>query len=391
MNPTTTDDPLWMRRALALAARGLGYVEPNPMVGCVLVRDGKLLGEGYHHRFGGPHAEINALASLPQADLAAGATAYVTLEPCCHTGKTPPCTTALIAARIARVVVATQDPFPRVDGGGLHILRQAGIQVDVGPLGGEAKELNEAYFKRLRTGMPWVIAKWAMTIDGKIATRTGSSQWITGTLARQAVHHLRGRVDAIIVGAGTVAADDPTLTARPPTIPGKAGVANPLVPRRATRIVFANRRLPSLSSRLVQTIDDAPLMIVTSAIASRGKSRLERLRSAGAEVWVVDDSQQPSDAVVALLGELGKRQMTNVLVEGGSNLLSSFMAADQIDEIHAHVATKIVGGDTAPGPIGGQGFANISDAPRFSLHASERLDDDLRIVSKRIRNGDAST
>src|SRR5690606_10988967 len=268
----TETDRMWMRRALELAAGGRGYVAPNPMVGCMIVRDGAIVGEGFHGRFGGPHAEVEALRSLADPALARGATAYVTLEPCCHIGKTPPCSDALITAGVARVVVALQDPFPRVSGGGLAQLRAAGIEVEVGVLQNEAEQLSAAYLKRLRSGRPWVIAKWAMTLDGRIATKTGDSQWISGEVSRGKVHRLRGLVDGVVVGAGTVAADDPVLTARPPG------------PRTATRIVVAGSRLPGLDSRLIRTLDEAPLLIVTPSTVSQ--AAIEPLAAAGAEMLV---------------------------------------------------------------------------------------------------------
>src|SRR5438309_708949 len=216
-----------MRQAHALAARGRGFVEPNPLVGAVVLdAAGKLAGEGWHQKSGGPHAEVHALEAA--GERARGGTLVVTLEPCCHWGKTPPCTDAILRAGVRRVVAAMADPFPQVAGGGLKVLRDAGLEVRVGLCEREAKRLNAAYLKLLRTGRPWVHAKWAMTLDGKIATGTGESKWITGEAARARVHELRGRMDAIIVGKGTLLADDPLLTARPPG------------PRPATRVVLTS-------------------------------------------------------------------------------------------------------------------------------------------------------
>src|SRR5688500_6693810 len=210
-----TADERGMRQALALATRGRGAVEPNPMVGAVVLSaDGRLVGEGYHERFGGPHAEVIALATAGEGSR--GGTLYVTLEPCCHHGKTPPCTDAVLRSGVRRVVAAMADPFPKVAGGGLRVLRDAGLEVHVGPCGAEAGRLNAPYLKLVRTGRPWVHLKWAMTLDGRIATRTGDSKWISSEASRAKVHDLRGRVDAVVVGRGTVIADDPLLTARPP-------------------------------------------------------------------------------------------------------------------------------------------------------------------------------
>lgn len=210
-----TDLDRWhMRRALELAARGQGAVEPNPMVGCVIARGAEIIGEGFHRRFGQAHGEVEALQMA--GDRAAGATLYVTLEPCCHHGKTPPCTKAVLAAGVARVVVAAGDPFPEVHGGGMAELRAAGLDVELGVLEDEARRLNAPYLKLIETGRPWIIAKWAMTLDGKIATATGDSRWISNAQSRETVHRLRGRMDAILAGRGTTAKDDPLLTARPP-------------------------------------------------------------------------------------------------------------------------------------------------------------------------------
>ena len=239
-----------MRRAIELAQQGIGYVEPNPAVGAVLVDgDRKVLGEGWHQRFGGPHAERNAFADFaeryPDAEerkrLTETATLFVTLEPCCHTGKTPPCTDAVLESGVRRVVIGLRDPFPKVDGGGIAILEKAGIEVTVGQLEEDVRWLNAPFLKLVQTSLPYVHVKWAMTLDGKIATRTGASQWISNERSRAIVHKLRGRMDAIIVGAGTARADDPSLTARPPG------------PRTATRIVVdSGANLPP-DSKLVET------------------------------------------------------------------------------------------------------------------------------------------
>src|SRR5262245_52454147 len=240
----------WMRRALELAERGRGAVEPNPLVGAVLVRDGALVGEGWHQRYGGPHAEVHALAAAGPA--ARGATLHVTLEPCCHPGKTPPCTDAVLAAGVARVVAAMSDPFPRVAGGGLARLRAAGLEVEVGLCEAEACRLNAPYLKLLSRGRPWVHAKWAMTLDGKMATRTGDSKWIRGGGSRRLVHELRGRVDAVVVGLGTALADDPALTARPPG------------PRVATRVVLDGRGALPGDLQVVRTAPETPTLIATT-------------------------------------------------------------------------------------------------------------------------------
>ncbi len=363
-------DQDWMARAMKLARRGEGLVEPNPMVGCVMVRDGNCIGEGFHRRFGGAHAEVEALQSVSTATLAAGATAYVTLEPCCHTGKTPPCVDALIAAGLKRVVIAMRDPFSQVSGGGIERLRGAGIETVVGVLREAAESLNAPYLKRLSRNRPWVIAKWAMSLDGCIATVTGDSQWISGEVSRGEVHRLRGRVDAIVVGGGTAASDDPTLTARPPG------------PRTALRVVVAGRRLPALESNLMRTLATAPVLI--AALQGADEAQLVMLERHGAEVFRATSGDRAA-AVGDLLDELGRRELTNVLVEGGAALLASFAAIDELDEIHAYVAAKLLGGEQAPGPVGGMGFAKLLDTPAYRLVETARFDNDVRIIVRRNR------
>ncbi len=356
-------DLLYMARALELARRGEGLVEPNPMVGCVLVRNDAVVGEGWHRRFGGAHAEVEALnIAGPRAR---GATAYVTLEPCCHFGKTPPCTQALIAAGVRRVVAALTDPFVEVAGKGFAELAAAGTAVEVGLMEAEAARLNAPYRKRIVAGRPWVIAKWAMTLDGKIATRTGDSRWISGEASRAIVHQLRGRIDAIIVGRGTVAADDPLLIARP------AG------PRIATRIILDSRASLASDSQLVRTVGDAPVLIVTSPDAPAAETA--RLESAGCEVFAAGGSDSKA-RLDSLLSELGRRQMTNVLVEGGGQVLGSFFDAAAIDEVHVFIATKLCGGGAAPGPVAGSGVERIAEAlPLEDDFEVRRVGDDLYI------------
>ena len=245
--PITDTDSHHMLRALELAERGRGFVEPHPMVGCVIVKEGTVVGEGFHARFGGPHAEVAAIEAAGAN--AKGSTLYVTLEPCCHQGKTPPCTKAVIAAGIRRVVAAMQDPFAKVSGKGLAELREAGIEVDCGLHEDLARRLNGPYLKLLSTGKPWVIAKWAMTLDGKIATRSGYSKWISGSAAREVVQSLRSRVDAIVVGRRTAEVDDPLLTARP-----ESGAPA----RIATRVVVSSQARLAPGSQLVKTAKARP-------------------------------------------------------------------------------------------------------------------------------------
>lgn len=356
MKPTQQGDverelDAWhMERALELAARGRGAVEPNPMVGAVVAHGAEIVGEGFHRRYGGPHAEVEALQMA--GDRARGATLYVSLEPCCHFGKTPPCTQAVVAAGVRRVVAAMSDPFPQVAGKGASELRAAGIVVEIGLFEERARALNAPYLKLLSTGRPWVIAKWAMTLDGKLATRTGDSAWISNEASRAVVHELRGRVDAVIVGAGTARIDDPLLTARPadPHSPG---------PRTPVRIVVDDRAELSLESKLVRTAREVPVLVAVAANAPREK--VESLTAAGVEIVSLHSTTR-SARLVELLDELGRRRMTNLLVEGGAMLLGALFDAQLVDEVHAFVAPKIIGGITAPGPIGGDGLARMADA-----------------------------
>ena len=364
-------DELHMRRALELAELGAGYVEPNPMVGCVIAQGGTVIGEGWHQRFGDAHAEVNALRHA--GDKARGATAYVTLEPCSHHGKTPPCSQALIEAGIARVIIAMADPFPQVAGNGIQQLQEAGIDVSVGLLEAEARQLNAPYLKLLSTGRPWVIAKWAMTLDGRIASHAGSSQWISGKASRAVVHKLRGRVDAVIVGRGTAEADDPQLTAR---------MSDATPARSATRVVFDADAALSPESKLVKSAADIPVIIVASVDASR--EHVERLESSGCEVLRIKSSSR-AQQIKVFLNELGARRMTNVLIEGGGQLLGSFFDAGQVDEVHAFIAPKLIGGDAALSPILGLGIADMHDAIQLQHRHIEQLGEDVYIRG-RIRD-----
>jgi diaminohydroxyphosphoribosylaminopyrimidine deaminase / 5-amino-6-(5-phosphoribosylamino)uracil reductase len=356
----------YMRRALELAERGRGWVEPNPLVGAVVVRDGRVVGEGWHEKFGQAHAEVNALRQAGEA--ARGSTLYVTLEPCCHFGKTPPCTETVIGAGVRRVVASMLDPFPQVAGQGVSRLREAGIDIEVGV--GEvgdsaARRLNAPYLKRLRSGRPWVHAKWAMTLDGKIATRTGESRWITGEAARARVHEVRGRMDAILIGRGTLVADDPLLTARPPG------------PRTAARIVLTATadRMPG-SCQLLETVKSAPVLVVTTEASV---ARLAGWRARGAEVIGLPAAATGGLDIKSVLTELGRRGMSNVLVEGGADTLGRFRDAGEIDEVHAFVAPRVFGGSAAPSPIGGQGIAALNEAWNLTDWQVERLGDDILI------------
>lgn len=362
MSPPFDDhDTFWMRRALAEATLGRGQVEPNPMVGAVVVRDGRLVAVGHHDRFGGPHAEVMALEQA--GGTARGSTLYVTLEPCCHHGKTPPCVEAILQAGVARVVAALRDPFPRVDGGGFTRLREAGVAVAWGLEADAARHLNAPYLKRLATGRPYVIAKWAMTLDGKTAAANGDSRWISGPRSRALIHELRGRMDAIAVGIGTALADDPELTARPPG------------PRVAARLVLdSTARLP-LESKLARTARAVPVWV---AVTDRAPAdRRDRLESAGCTLLSF-----PGDGPIPigpLLDELGRRGLTNLLVEGGGRVLGAFLDAGEVDSVEVYIAPVLEGGDHPFTPARGLGVALMAEALRLDRHKVAWLDGDIQL------------
>lgn len=354
-----------LARALELAERGRGAVEPNPLVGAVVATRERILAEGFHRRFGGPHAEVDALDQIN--DQAQGATLYVTLEPCCHHGKTPPCTDRVLRSGVKRVVVGMLDPFPLVGGRAIQLLRDAGVTVEVSDDPAAAR-LNAPYLKLLKRGRPFVHAKWAMSLDGKIATSAGESKWITGEDARAHAHAFRGLVDGVVVGIRTAIADDPLLTARP------AG------PRLATRVVIdAKARLP-LESQLVTTARDVPLLLATTAAAPEG--RRAALAAAGVEVLVLP-SEASRVAIAALLDELGRRQWTNLLVEGGAGILGGFLEAKEIDAARVYVAGAVIGGAAALSPIGGTGWAKLADAARFDRLSVIPVGNDLFLSAER--------
>lgn len=359
------NDEHWMRRALELAALGCGAVEPNPLVGCVVVRNGVLVGEGYHQQFGGPHAEVHALAAA--GERARGATLYVTLEPCCHWGKTPPCTDALLAAGVARVVVAQVDPFREVAGRGLDILRAAGIAVSVGVLAEEAQELNAAYLKLTHRQLPWIIAKWAMTWDGKLASRNRDSRWISHAASRALVHRWRGQVDVVAVGIGTALADDPQLTARPPG------------PRLAKRLVVDWQAQLPLHATLVKSSHDVPVWLAVSEQAAAEK--VSALQAAGCEILVCC-GPEPTDRLQSLLLQLGKRRITNVMVEGGSGLLGQLLDQQAIDEVRVFLGPSLLGGRAALSPLGGLGLATMAEAASLRRIRVEQIEQDVLLMGR---------
>jgi diaminohydroxyphosphoribosylaminopyrimidine deaminase/5-amino-6-(5-phosphoribosylamino)uracil reductase len=371
------DADIYMKRALDLARRGQGWVEPNPMVGAVVVQQDEIVGEGFHEMFGGPHAEVHALRQAGKR--AKGATLYVTLEPCCHQGKTPPCTEAVIAAGIRTVIIGGPDPNPLVAGKGIESLRSAGLEVHSGFYREAAEQLNAPFFKLMKTGKPYVIAKWAMTLDGKIATATGDSKWISNEASRAVVHHLRGRIDAIIVGIGTVLADNPLLTARPPG------------PRVPTRIVLDSRiRIPP-ESQLLATLKSAPLMLVHQVNEQPNQDfemcppdiSASDLKLLGVDVLTINGTR--TSMLKQLLEILGQRKMTNVMIEGGGRVLGTAFDADLVDEVWVFMSAKVVGSDKAPGPVAGQGLELIGDTNCWSPLETEELAGDVLLKTKRLR------
>ena len=333
-NVVSVQDEKYMQMALRLARRGIGSVEPNPAVGAIIIKANQIIGKGWHRKFGGPHAEINALEDCQTLGVKpGGATMYVTLEPCSHHGKTGPCTEAIISAGLAKVFVATTDPSEHATGRGIEQLRQAGIEVQIGICEPQAKLLNAPFFKFVSTGKCWVTLKWAQTIDGKVAwaDTDGERRWISNEMSRRDVHKLRRRAQAILVGINTVIADDPLLTARPSR--GK----------KATRIVLDSFLRIPLDCQLLATVDQSPVMIFTSQNAAQANPHVaEELGARGAEVFAYPDTRGRSN-LHCLLDELSSRGITQLLVEGGPTVLSSFLKENLADEIIVYIAPKIFG------------------------------------------------
>ncbi len=353
------DDPYWMRRALRLAEKGRGRTSPNPMVGAVLVKDGRVVGEGYHRRAGEAHAEIVALQRA--AEEARGATLYLNLEPCSHFGKTPPCAPALIEAGIKRVVVGMEDPNPMVKGRGLEMLRTAGLEVVVGALEEDCKRLNEAFFKYIQNREPFVILKVAATLDGKIATPDGESKWITGEKSRRFVHHLRNEVDGLLVGIGTILRDDPLLTTRV-----RAG-------RDPIRIILdSHLRIPE-KAKVIETNPEKTIL-ATSEQAS--KERVESFEKNGVRVLILDTFEEKIN-LKSLLKKLGEMEVMSLLVEGGSEINGSFLTLGLFDKMFLFLSPKLLGGDQSPGIFGGRGMERLEDSVRFDQLRVKRVGEDF--------------
>jgi diaminohydroxyphosphoribosylaminopyrimidine deaminase/5-amino-6-(5-phosphoribosylamino)uracil reductase len=368
-----------MKLALRLAAKGAGWVSPNPMVGAVVVKDGRIAGKGYHRRVGAAHAEVEALRQAGEA--ARGADLYVTLEPCNHHGRTPPCTRAVLAAGVGRVVCATRDPNPKVDGKGAEFLISQGVRVETGLMEAEARRLNEAWFHWVATGLPFVIAKAACSLDGKIATAGGESQWLTGEAARAFGHKLRHRVDAILVGVDTVLADDPQLTAR--MLVKKTENRKPKTENRyfkdPIRLVLDSRLRIPLAARLLHLDSPAPTWVACTEGAPKDKIRA--LKDLGAEVLVLPTEPASGRvALPALLKLLGRQQVQSLLVEGGAEVLGAFFQQKLVNKFYFFYAPMFLGGKEAPGVLGGPGIPRLKDAPQGKDLTIRCLGSDLLIA-----------
>lgn len=353
-----------MRLALRLAAKGRGLTNPNPMVGAVVVKDGEIVGRGYHQRAGQPHAEILALQEA--GEKARGATMYLNLEPCAHFGRTPPCTEAILKAGIKRVVAGMIDPNPLVSGRGVSRLRRAKVQVDVGLLAEECRQLNAPFVKYITTGKPLITLKAAVSMDGKVATNLGEARWISSAESRKYVHKLRQRVDAIMVGIGTVLQDDPLLTVRLPSL------KKPRQPWRV--IVDSNLRLP-LRSQIVRTAEHYPTLV--AATNSAPVYQIEQLEKANVKVLIVTKDRQGRVNLAVLMEELAKRGILSILLEGGPTLNGSALQEKLVDRLIFFIAPKLIGGEKAPGAIGGKGINRLKDAIPVKNLRVRRLGIDL--------------
>jgi diaminohydroxyphosphoribosylaminopyrimidine deaminase/5-amino-6-(5-phosphoribosylamino)uracil reductase len=374
MTASVDTDRIHLARAIELAEQGRGRVSPNPLVGAVIAGADGVVGEGFHRALGSPHAEVEAISAAGADDLSSS-TMYVSLEPCCHHGRTPPCTDAIREAGIRRVVVASDDPSEHASGRGLGILRDDGVEVVVvdGDLSERARLLNQPFRKRARTGRPWVLFKSAMTLDGKVATRSGDSKWISGEDSRRRAHYWRAECDAVAVGIGTALADDPQLTARVET--------EPRPPRQPHRIVFDSLgRLP-LSGKLVRDAREIPLTVVVSRAAPR--TATDALETHGVEVIVAPGENEPA-RVCSALDQLGSAGIGSILLEGGPHLAGAFLDAGQVDEVRLFLAPVILGGRTARDPIEGEGVELIADATRALTLECDRVGEDL-LVSARLK------
>ncbi|RZT97155.1 diaminohydroxyphosphoribosylaminopyrimidine deaminase/5-amino-6-(5-phosphoribosylamino)uracil reductase [Ancylomarina subtilis] len=364
----TDQDYKYMQLAYNLAKKGCGGVNPNPLVGAVIVKDNKIIGEGYHEIFGGPHAEVNAFRSAKES--VEGASMYVTLEPCSHYGKTPPCAQAIVDNKIARVVIGMLDPNPLVSGRGVKLMQDAGIEVESDFLSAELSQMNRVFLKYIQTKLPYVIMKTAMTLDGKIASRTGDSRWVSNEQSRAKVHELRNELMAIMVGVDTVIADDPILTTR---LVGNKKGRNPI------RIVVDSQARIPLESKLLNTPAEAKTIVAVSSKANTEK--LSRIEAKGNEVLFVDEKNGRVDLNDLML-KLGERGIDGILLEGGATLNYAALDAQIVDEVHAYIAPKIIGGQSAKTPVGGEGIELMNDAVNLQNIRFENIANDILVVGE---------
>ena len=361
-----------LNRAIEIAERGRGHVSPNPMVGAVVCRDGAVLGEGWHAAYGEDHAEVAAIKAAGGNEACEGATIYVSLEPCCHQGRTPPCTDAVLGARIERVVIASDDPSGKANGRGLGILRDEGVAVDSadGELKRSAELLNQPFRKHSRTRKPLVVAKYASSLDGKVASQTGDSKWISSAESRTLVHRWRSEFDAIAVGIGTALADDPLLTAR------EVNAA-----RQPRRVVFDSAGKLPLDSKLVADVEVAPVTVIAGRAAER--ATLDGLRASGVDV-IIATGENEAARVTSALEQLGDSGVTSLLLEGGPRLAGAFLDSGEIDQVRAFIAPVLIGARMARDPFEGAGADLVSDAVKLPALEVERIGQDL-LISSRLR------
>ena len=364
-NGFSEQDLLYMKKAIALAKRGEGHVSPNPMVGAVIVKDGQVLGQGYHQKYGGPHAEVNAVRDAGGKDLA-GATVYVTLEPCSHYGKTPPCADLLIAQKVGRVVIGSDDPNPLVAGRGIQKLREHGIQADTHCLQKECDDLNRIFFHYITTKTPYVVLKTAMSLDGKIATAAGESRWITGENARADVQTLRHRLKGIMVGINTVLTDDPRLTCR------REGGADPV------RIIADSHLRTPLNANVLK--DQEKNQTIIAALKDCDKKKKQALEDKGTLVLLCGERDGRLD-LRDLMEQLGERKIDSILLEGGSTLNDAAVRQGIVKEVIAYIAPKLIGGKDAKTPVDGMGFQKLKDAVLLTDMRCEKIGEDLKITA----------
>lgn len=355
---------IYMRRALELAEKGIGYTNPNPLVGAVLVKNGKVIGEGYHMNYGGNHAEINAF--LNATEEVKDASLYVNLEPCSHYGKTPPCANAIVEKGIKKVFIGLMDPNPKVAGKGIEVLRSNGVEVNIGLLEQECKKVNEIFLKFITTNLPFCILKTAMTLDGKIATYTGNSRWVTNEISRKYVHELRHKVSAIMVGIGTIMIDDPQLTVR----------LEEKVSKDPIRIIVDSTAKIPLSAKVLNDNSSTKTILATTKRARLDKIKI--LKEMGIEIIVLPQKNERVD-LYYLMKELGQRKIDSILLEGGSDLNFSALEQGIVDKIITFISPKIIGGESAKTPIGGKGIASMNDAIKVKSMEIRKFGDDFML------------